>query len=1127
MKKLMTMLAAVATAFGLFADPVNYGTSFEGLAAGTSIFDAETEGENWEESADPNATALVADYGQEGKVTGNARPAFFSGSTQNQYLNVKTALGSPIARKLDTAWDLGDGNFYSDTLVKFTNFEDAPTTIDGKIAVWVQEIENDNDGTITTNLMVTAGSTLTGTRKDYLVQSNWEPSADQGGWTRVTIKAIPSIVNDDTMPGFAIWIDQNPVLSLVSKADIDALELSLTDIAKNYNKEGNLFLSMVQSGGAVSTINAVAFDGQGQIDDVLLTDVAPSFAGDPQFFFITAGDANVESITVDNEPYTFGDPLVLTANPQTFTVVPTYADGFIDGVWTATGDTDVDMANHQFTVYAGGETGTIVSKAALVQIGDKYYSSLAEALADTTQLAKEGGLVELAGALTIDSTVTIPTVDGVDAVVLDLAGNTITYEGDNAAILANGPLMVIDSSEAKDGKIDAEKAICANAALTINAGIIKGEINFNDASINGGAFTLDNIIWSELDGSVFTISDGTFDDDVGEEFYFTEQVVDGKKAAYNTDAKYWEIVEDTSVDFTVTAGANSKVAQVLVNGDDVTLDPPAKLEAKDTYKVTFEANSGYMFAAGAQYVFEGTAADEAIDITGPDAVLVVATVTDADGAAMGDYATLTEALTAATNLCTVTLQQNATTDFFKNGPFAANQYPDGLTIDLNEKVWTVDLKSDNKYALQLSSGNKFTFKNGDLKVADNEWATLTTMFQNYADLTVEDVDIDATNLKGANGYWDYAAVFAVMNGNVQITGSTSVTGTDGYLLSVGNHAGEYQSRAVTINTTGALAGDFLFAGGAVTYVNGTLDTDAAYYYGSATNAPSSTTGYPGGATIFAITDLTGFNLTTGVGEVPVAPTTVSTYKRCGQLYADVATAKAAAQTSDDIVLFTDYALAADETFANAVAVVAPAKITLGTYKLTTPNGDLADEAFVIPDDKKIKKTDNTGSFTYELENAADPIDPTKPAESYATKGEADARVEAINANKATMITVPTDMATVKDSYIANVAAKAVLNGSTDMYDVIVDVIESKDVKDNLAAAEATIAAALGDVAADDAKVTITAIPGLYYSALEGGTLELSDETDRVPATGDTVTIDLDHYEGAGFYQIKVSAAPAK
>jgi len=80
-----------------------------------------------------------------------------------------------------------------------------------------------------------------------------------------------------------------------------------------------------------------------------------------------------------------------------------------------------------------------------------------------------------------------------------------------------------------------------------------------------------------------------------------------------------------------------------------------------------------------------------------------------------------------------------------------------------------------------------------------------------------------------------------------------------------------------------------------------------------------------------------------------------------------------------------------------------------------------------------------------------------------------------------------------------------------------------------AAAETTLQEQANDDAAeivdaiDDGEVTFETTPGLYYSIEYGTSLSMGSETEKVMATGSTLTLDMPAKSGnSGFYKVKIS-----
>ena len=142
MKRLMVALAAVASAFGLYAtDPIT-STSFEGA----SEFDEGGNlitGSAWTASADPDAKLTQGAYAGDDYVytTDNERYEVF-GSDQASYLSIKTALGTGSLTR-NFGEKAADG-IYADMNVKFTAFDEKPTIgANDKLALFVRDMTED------------------------------------------------------------------------------------------------------------------------------------------------------------------------------------------------------------------------------------------------------------------------------------------------------------------------------------------------------------------------------------------------------------------------------------------------------------------------------------------------------------------------------------------------------------------------------------------------------------------------------------------------------------------------------------------------------------------------------------------------------------------------------------------------------------------------------------------------------------------------------------------------------------------------------------------------------------------------------------------------------------------------
>ena len=456
MKKLMTMLSAVALAFGLRAAEADTGTSFEGMAAGpldtasmTGELVAGAEGTSYWSGTNENCEATVKEGTSRGRETEGVTPSQFDQHEQVRCLEVKTTFGNPLTRKATTAAGgielVNNDSHYIDSLVKFTIFDTAPTfekdgaaVYDGaKLAIWLQE--NDEDNPTATNLFIHAGY-VGGAAKTY---NCGDFAGDPTAWHRVTVKAIPNIYRDgaspQAVPGFVVFIDNMPQGSLDMDRGIDAGKVA--DAYGKFLQDTTLFPSMDQTTEKSQTLQGLSFDGQGSVDDIVFTATVPfDAARDDALEYVTlAWDKNVtgltyragdgESKTLMGEALNIGSVKIAYQKGSTVELSVTditYAEGYM-GVAT-------------LTAMLGGDTlsASIVSSKAAAKFGDTSYATAAEAFA-AAAAATAPGTIKLFDNYSSDAEIEFLNTNGT---TLDLAGKTINagmgaYEG--------GSLIIIDT----------------------------------------------------------------------------------------------------------------------------------------------------------------------------------------------------------------------------------------------------------------------------------------------------------------------------------------------------------------------------------------------------------------------------------------------------------------------------------------------------------------------------------------------------------------------------------------------------------------------------------------------------------------------------------------------------------
>ena len=1083
---LKTMLAAAAVTIGMLAHgALPSGTSFESetLSAGASVnaaaLKAADEGAaTWTLPTNQTVTA----WGDEIKPATRPKQFVDAFEAQENYLGIKTTLGEYVKRNVGLQ-TIGTSGLYVDTLVKFTAAdEDIAVPSDAKIGVWVKTNEEETEN----RLMISAGPWNAGAATVY--DCGKLDAAD--AWKRLTVKAIYNIDGEGSL-GFVVYVDREKI-SGGDAAKAAFAGKTLTPNAAKFAINGNLFPSISNS----DQLSEIAVSGQGGIDDISFTDVAPDFAKDFEFITVKFNTDKIATLHIGDETFTTSPASILKKEGLTYWYEA--KPGYISQTTPVELTADITIDDPAVAAFS---------------IGSTSYPSWAAAVGALSGEAK----ITLVADYTMTADDLKASINNTAATTLDLNGKTLTGCVNFASALA-----VTDSTETKLGKmVPAEKAGAViqepeayekPPALLIQAGTFDGGINAPGITIVGIG-----VKYYDESGEVFGLCDNPW----------TVEGVGSFQAVWA--ANYWTVQEAAPSTAQVTISAENVTVTVkagdkpVESGDSVEVGTKLTITATPAtnYELATLTVKGEAFTSGSTYtVVEGDAGKTiAIEATAT-AIPYVAQIGE------NKYLTFAEAFAAAADGDTITLLDNATTDVIK-------AFKNNLTINLGGFTLTADLAADSKYVFQITQDLNVTFTNGKIAVAAAK-PSLTTIFQNYANLTVKDVEIDATNLTGSNAYWDRAAVFAIMNGNVAITGSTTIKNNAGYAVSIGNHAGEYPSRALTINTTGTLAGDFLFAGGTVTYTAGSFSENAKYYYGGARSKNNSGTQF---TTIFSGSDLVNFPLVAGIGEAPSAPADVATYKVCGQLYPTVAAANAAIATTTfakNIIVFKNATAEALSVASGTVNVVIPADVTFtattslalnGAKVALAEGGTLVAPAaltiasdFVAPATGKEIKVAGEGPYTYTVGDAAP--QGLKPGESIGLGNPGSMTLEQAQAEAAKLPIVLTADDTAAGLTTESLCVKAVLIGGE--YQAVVDV------KPEFAPAVDATAETPIKVGAENFSATVSnPVKGLYYyftaSATVDGTYAPAGDAVRAGDAG--VTLTAPKGGAVNFYKLNAAVRP--
>ena len=451
MKKLLIMTGVAAFAFGAFA--FSNGSGFDSLTAGEAFTAA---GDNYWGALPSDLEATVTAYAGSGETAYATRPAYFTGDNVNFLAIESASAADPLVRYINesstTGKDIGNG-LYLDTLVQFTASTETMGTSDtaAKLAIWAQ---TSDETPAVTNFVVQAGYVTANDTANNVTSTNYVMTApanfDFTAWHRLTVKAIGDIGGGYV--GFVVFVDGTALERADPTAIADDGVLTLNTVA------GKFATAVLPSKADPALLDAqkltaVRFSGNGKIDDVSFTDVAPQFAASDVVFTLTVGEgiATVKLNDNDSEAVEAGDVLKISLADgigSTVTVTVTYADGYRDAVLTGENDGDIDGLEFTVSGYSPAATISAVRDMFTITVGgDTFgYATLADAIADAAK-----GTIVMVDNYTIEGDTFI---DVTSDVVLDLAGKTLTGPVDDAlfSVLEGATLTIINSAVA-DGKL--------------------------------------------------------------------------------------------------------------------------------------------------------------------------------------------------------------------------------------------------------------------------------------------------------------------------------------------------------------------------------------------------------------------------------------------------------------------------------------------------------------------------------------------------------------------------------------------------------------------------------------------------------------------------------------------------
>ena len=871
MKKLIAMIGAVAMSFGLFADATSFTTSFEDGEDGV-VGTTFTPGDAGWSGITEDQTLKAYDDDTDPAYEYGTTDRRFAG-TNSQYLPLETEKTATLEHEIT------EGNIFVDQLVRFTGFEDPQTNlVEGtKIAVWMSEFFNDEGTEATTNLYVTVGSDKTTDQIAVKLSGTYEI----GKWYRLTIKALGNIFVEDQQlfeprAGFSIWVDG--VKKAIDKDDpnrgtllSDGASGFLNGTAASAYAAFQLFPA-ITSGADQIALKSFGYNGIGAVDDIYVDEEGPEFAKEVETVDVTFAPITGAVVTkvIDSEGKEFDHPTApITVKPGVLTVTLVADEGYKmkgDGEYIVN---TADAEDGVITIDAEDDFAEVVATVTNGQKVDEY--------AEDELYDMIVGLVE-DDEVSFWKSCTIKNEDEDD--LYEVASNTTITVGEDAASWT--VFVGNDDEDLSNDFIDyvgAPDGISKTFTFESEEGVL---------SLYGDVEGVVEVTAGCVDVFEIEVS-GLLKADADEETFWIEEPItlvgDGKVMVKTDDDSVKDMISADEGDVDVTGPDEDGWFTYQISG--VPPVPPAE--------------SGFMIMIGETETYF-------------------------------DY--LQDAIDAASDGDTITAVAPLLT---QKGVFvAANKFPtEGLTIDLSGLDYIVDKpgagdSGTETQAFHFKSGNIITIKDGQIScpasMKDYTWPNpgdvkgIARMLNNYGTLTLENVDIDASNMaasfygKGeARHAGDSWAVSAAKTGDLTLTGGSSITSREaaqGYA----SYAFDTDTGvSVTLNDA-TIYGDVQLAAGNLTLTAGTID-------GELVAAP--------GVTLGTVTKSADFDVNAPAGWF----WDNNVLARCaaeidGTYYNTLAAAFTAALADDVIVLLKDVELEAP------IAVDKKVTLNIGDFDIT-------------------------------------------------------------------------------------------------------------------------------------------------------------------------------------------------
>lgn len=469
-------------------------------------------------------------------------------------------------------------------------------------------------------------------------------------------------------------------------------------------------------------------------------------------------------------------------------VITLTSDVTLTTTYVVNGDTTIDLNGHKITgnncraIWVKTGTLTLTGTGTVTSIKDSNGSSFAET-SSVIRVGDDGTTNNGAAGIVIESGVTVSTNCCYGVTVFDKGNDTLTAKVYGKITAATMPALGGNGTK-NWGNVTFDVYEGAEITSTSSPAIYHpqaGTLNVNGGTITGATGI-------EMRAGTLNVSGGTI------KATGTYKAPIANTSGTTTVGAAIAVVEHTT-QMGVTVNLNGGTVTAGENAMAIVVSDPHNSGADDV-KVTVNGST----------VFGGLVQETSVGRNTPISVK------------SGAFTDLASAMTYATNGATIKLANDITMSGAKV------EAGHDFTVDFDSKTVTLGVpavgsEGTETNGFQLLKGSDITFKNGTIKVSADNLTEKTKknskgedvnnniqhLFQNYSNLTLENMTLDGTYLYGTSSKY----VVSNCCGTTNITGNTSITAPEGGVaFDVYYWANESYSEGLTVNvnTTGTIKG---------------------------------------------------------------------------------------------------------------------------------------------------------------------------------------------------------------------------------------------------------------------------------------------------------------------------------